>query len=82
MELHDDDLDHFQFALEVIYTLRYNNNAVNAITGKDKDFKRIEFAMGLYTVADKYKITRLIYPAAKDIRSRLVDSECDEVLIQ
>jgi predicted SprT family Zn-dependent metalloprotease len=80
MELHGDDPDHFKFALEFIYTQHYNHDAVNVITGKDDAFKRMQFAMGLYTVADKYEITRLMKPAANDFRSRLIYSKSDEVL--
>jgi predicted SprT family Zn-dependent metalloprotease len=80
MELHDDDPDHFKFALEFIYTQHYNHNAANAITGKDDVVKRIQFAMGLYTVANKYEITKLMSPAANDLRSRLIASKSEEVL--
>jgi hypothetical protein len=80
MELHGDDPDHFKFALEFIYTQHYDHSVFNAITGKDDAFKRMQFAMGLYTVADKYKITRLMSPATNDLRSRLIISRNDEVL--
>jgi hypothetical protein len=81
MELHEDDPDHFKFALEFIYTQLYDHSAINAITSEDDAFKRVHFVMGLYTIADNYDIARLKSPAANNLKSRLTSWNSDEVLM-
>jgi hypothetical protein len=63
MKLHDDDPDHFEFALKFTYTLEYDTAPIEEKTGKDQNLKTMKSIIGIYTVADKYEIQRLIAPA-------------------
>ena len=63
MELHDDDADHLEFALNFIYTLDYDAAAIDKKVGAAQNLRKMMFIMGLYIVADKYDIQRLLAPA-------------------
>jgi hypothetical protein len=68
MELHDDNLDHFEFALKFMYTQHYDKDIIEILAGGDKT-KRVLIPIGIHAVADKYDIARLYEPAAKDFVS-------------
>jgi hypothetical protein len=80
MELSEDDLGHFEFALRFVYTQFYDNKAIEDITGKDEKFKKMQFVMGLYTIADKYEIVRLKIPAVQDFKCLLRKARNERVL--
>lgn len=71
MTLHDDDPSHFEFALKFMYTLNYDISAIEEGSGKDNKSKRVEFAMGMCTIADKYDIKRLVQPAHDDLHQNV-----------
>jgi hypothetical protein len=68
MELHDDDPDHFEFAMKFVYTEPYDVQAIQKMAGNDK-LKRVLIPIGVHAVADKYDIVRLYEPAAQDFVS-------------
>lgn len=58
--------------LKFIYTLHYDINGIGAILGDENNtLKGFEFAMGVFKVADKYDIKRLIEPTLGDIQRNL-----------
>ncbi|KAF2123010.1 hypothetical protein BDV96DRAFT_639561 [Lophiotrema nucula] len=67
IELHEDDLDSFEYALKFIYTLHYDREDLGA--GDKK--KQLLALIGLYAIADKYDIFRLFAPLAVDFRTIL-----------
>ncbi|KAF2123058.1 hypothetical protein BDV96DRAFT_639606 [Lophiotrema nucula] len=70
MEFHEDDPDHFEFALKFIYTLEYDKDEIKRLTNNDPD-KQLLIPIGIHAVADKYSITKLIAPASDHIKSQL-----------
>jgi hypothetical protein len=56
--------------MKFIYTIEYDKNVIQAMAGNDK-IKRILIPMGIYTIADKYAITRLYSPAYDDFVATL-----------
>lgn len=70
MELYDDDPDHFEVALKFIYTVEYDKSAIGTMAGDDK-IRRVLIPMGIYTIADKYEITRLRSPVCDDVVATL-----------
>jgi hypothetical protein len=80
MDLHEDHADHFEFALKYIYTLRSKTNEIEIEAGTDDDLKHLQLLMGVYTVADKYEIERLISPVQEKFREILAKAKDHEVL--
>jgi hypothetical protein len=56
MEIHDDDLDDFEFLLKYIYTYTYNTNAIKELFKGDYT-KRLLIPIGIYALADKYDVS-------------------------
>jgi hypothetical protein len=56
--------------LKFIYNIEYDKSAIEAMAGNDK-IKRILIPMGIYTIADKYAITRLYSSAFADFAATL-----------
>jgi len=71
MELHEDDPEHFEFVLKFIYTLNYDVNAIETAVGKDEKHEIVQYILGVYRVADKYDIGRLLGPAAAHLHKVL-----------
>lgn len=70
MEIHDDDPEHFEFVLKFMYTEQYDKSAIEKMS-KGDEAKRMVIPIGIYTIADKYDITRLYSPAAEDVLTTL-----------
>jgi hypothetical protein len=62
IELRDDQPDHFEFALRFIYTFECRLSDMNQGTRKDNELEQMKFLLGVYTIVDKYDITRLVGP--------------------
>jgi hypothetical protein len=83
MEIHDDDPDHFEFALKFIYTLEYNAQEIEAKTkiGNDAKKRQALFIVRAYIVADKYDIRRLLPPAAAHLK-RVLAGRADTTILE
>jgi hypothetical protein len=63
MELHEDDPDHFEFVLKFIYSEHYDSTAVK--TTADQAVDNLRFVVGVYRVADKYDVAKLLDPSVE-----------------
>jgi hypothetical protein len=79
MELHDDDPDHFEIALKFMYTLEYDAAAIDTKVGAAQNLKKM-IIIGLYTVADKYDVHRLIVPAGNQFNKIFIVEADHDVL--
>lgn len=52
-----------------MYTPNYDNGAIELIVGKDKSLVRVQSAMGVFKVADKYDIEQFTWPISDDIKA-------------
>jgi hypothetical protein len=80
MELYHDDPNHFEFALKFIYSLAYDSEKVNIKSSNSGKEEEVKFITGVYTVADKYDIWRLLQPAADHLGETLKATPTKEVL--
>ncbi|KAF2821943.1 hypothetical protein CC86DRAFT_410338 [Ophiobolus disseminans] len=69
MELHDDDPDHFECVLKFMVTLQYDPNVMKSTAAKDQKHEVVQYILGVYRVADKYDVGRLLTPAAEHLQS-------------
>jgi hypothetical protein len=71
MELHDDDAEHFEFALRLMYTQDYDQVAIEKLELAKDEIGLAAFPLGIHTIADKYDIKCLIRPAIDDLYGTL-----------
>ncbi|KAF1939413.1 hypothetical protein EJ02DRAFT_513888 [Clathrospora elynae] len=80
MELYDDHPEHFAFALKFMYTLEYDITAIGKIASANDELERMQFALGVNIVGDKYDIYRLISPILYELRPILRNTSSHELL--
>jgi hypothetical protein len=78
MELHEDDPDHFEFVLKFIYSEQYGSTAVK--TTADKGVDTLRSVVGVYRVADKYDVVKLLGPSVEHFQ-QVMSSIQDETML-
>jgi hypothetical protein len=78
MELHEDDPDHFEFVLKFIYSEQYDSTAVK--TTADKGVDTLRSVVGVYRVADKYDVVKLLGPSVEHFQ-QVMSSIQDETML-
>lgn len=80
MTLNEDHADHFEFVLKYLYSLHFDSNEIAIKVGANNKLEQMQFIMGVYTVADKYDIERLMNPTKENLKAILEATKEPEVL--
>jgi hypothetical protein len=80
MELLGDDFDHFEVALKFIYTLVYDAQEIKTRANKHDKLGEAIFIMGIYKVAEKYDIKRLLHPTADHLQ-KVIEATTGSVIV-